>query len=116
MAYGVALVAAVALLEGKPFRFDGSARYVGSLIFLAVFGSAAGFACYFTPLGRIGADRAGYGFVMFSVIALVILAFLEDFEWNPTSAAALALVMGGNILVMTKAGPGEATPQVSSAS
>jgi drug/metabolite transporter (DMT)-like permease len=116
MAYGAAFMAAAALLEGKPFRFDGSARYVGSLIFLAVFGSAAGFACYFTLLVRIGADRAGYGFVMFPVIALVISAFLEDFEWNLTIVAAMALVMGGNVLVMTKTGPGEATPPVSSAS
>ena len=116
MAYGAALMAAVAFLGGKPFRFDGSAQYVGSLIFLAVFGSAAGFVCYFTLLGRIGADRAGYGFVMFPVIALAISAFLEDFAWSLTSAAALALVMGGNVLVMTKAGPGEAIPPVSSAS
>ncbi|HYE49117.1 MAG TPA: EamA family transporter [Azospirillaceae bacterium] len=101
MIIGSALMAGVAVLRGAELRFEPTAAYVGSLVYLALFGSVAAFLSYFTLIGRIGPDRAGYVAVMTPVLALVISTLFEDFHWTPLGALGLALAVGGNLLVMT---------------
>ncbi|WP_041785141.1 DMT family transporter [Rhodospirillum centenum] len=97
---GAALTALTAVVRGVPFDFDPSLPYVLSLLYLALFGSVAAFLSYFTLLGRIGADRAGYTAVMTPILALVISTLFEDYQWNLSAALGLMLAVGGNILVM----------------
>lgn len=104
MLMGAALTLATALLRGAELRFDPSFAYVASLLYLALFGSVAAFLSYFTLLGRIGADRAGYVAVMVPIIALIISTLFEGFQWTPVGVAGLALAVGGNLLVMAPAG------------
>jgi drug/metabolite transporter (DMT)-like permease len=60
MAYGAALTALVALWSGAEPRIEWSLPYLGSLMYLAVFGSVIAFGCYLRLLRSIGADRAAY--------------------------------------------------------
>ncbi|HCL4007917.1 DMT family transporter [Pseudomonas aeruginosa] len=115
MLYGTLILLALCLFQGVPLSFDWSARYVGSLLYLAIPGSVIGFTAYLTLVGRMGPDRAAYCTVLFPVVALNISAFAEGYRWTAPALAGLVLVMLGNVLVFRKpkapalAGPARST-------
>lgn len=100
MLYGAALVTLYCLIMGRPFAFDPSPRYLGSLAFLAVFGSVLAFGAYLTLVGRIGAGRAGYAMVAVPLVALALSTLFEGLRWQPALAVGVALCLGGNLLVL----------------
>lgn len=100
MLYGTLLLTAVALVAGRPFIVEWTVAYLGSLAWLAVASSVVAFAAYLTLLGRIGPQRAGYLTVMFPVVALAISTAFEGYVWTWPAALGLALVLGGNLLVL----------------
>jgi drug/metabolite transporter (DMT)-like permease len=110
MSYGAGFTALFALLNGDPFLFDGSVAYIGSLLYLAVPGSVVAFWCYLTLLGRIGAERASYAMVLFPVVALGVSTLVEGFRWSPTDFAGVALILAGNVLVLTRTGARASAP------
>ncbi len=100
MFYGAVFMAVVALLNGRDFTFEWSAAYIGSLAYLAVFGSIVAFGAYLTLLGRIGAHKAGYAMVMFPVVALLLSTLFEGLEVTLTTVAGTLLVLAGNVFVL----------------
>ena len=100
MLYGAALTGFIAFAQGQTFNFDWSVGYVGSLLFLILFGSIAAFGAYLTLLGRIGAHRAGYAVVMFPVVAVVISFLFEGLILSANILAGIALVLCGNLLIL----------------
>lgn len=100
--YGVAVNAIVAFIAGSAFIIEPNARYVLSLLWLAIPGSVLAFWMYLALLGRIGPDRAGYTAVLAPVLALLVSTFVEDYRWSALSIAGLALVAAGNVLVLTR--------------
>jgi len=100
MAYGAAIMYAVAALGGAPFVYEATLPYTVSLLYLAVCGSVLAFGAYLTLLGRIGADRAAYVTVLFPLVALAISTMVENYVWTPTALAGVALVLAGNLLVL----------------
>jgi len=103
MSYGAVLMLVLASLSGQPLNFEVTAAYIGSLIYLSLFGSVIAFGCYLTLLGRIGPSRSAYAMVLFPVVALAISTVAEDFRWSPAAAGGALLVLVGNLLVL--AGP-----------
>ena len=101
MLYGSLISAAIAIVQGHPFVFEVSTAYVVSLSYLTVFGSIVAFGAYLTLIGRIGAHKAGYAMVMFPVIALLLSALFEGFAITASTAAGVALVLAGNLFVLT---------------
>jgi drug/metabolite transporter (DMT)-like permease len=108
MFYGTLITAAIAISEGHEFVFDWSAGYLGSLLYLTVFGSIVAFGAYLTLLGRIGAHKAGYAMVMFPVVALVLSAFFEGLEVDATIVVGTLLVLAGNLFVLNTKAPAQA--------
>ncbi len=102
MAYGAVFMTILALARGAALDFDPSPGYVGSLIYLAIFGSVLAFGFYLTLLARIGADRAAYAAVVFPIVALIISTFLEDYVWTAPALTGVALILGGNVLAVAK--------------
>ncbi len=102
MLYGGLFVTLLTLLRGSPFAFDPAWPYVLSLLYLAVFATVVGFWSYLTLLGRIGADRAAYATVLFPVVALALSTWFEGFQWNLLAALGVALVLLGNVLILTR--------------
>ncbi|MEX2142989.1 MAG: EamA family transporter [Anaerolineales bacterium] len=100
MLYGALFTTLIALGRGAPLVFDASLAYLGSLFYLALFGSVIAFGSYLTLLGRIGADRAAYIAVLFPVIALLLSAIFENLQLDWVQFAGFALVMLGNGLVV----------------
>lgn len=58
MSYGSVLMEFFSLIQHQSFTIELTSSYLGSLLYLAIFGSA--FAAYFSLIGRIGASRAVY--------------------------------------------------------
>lgn len=100
MFYGACITGLIALAEGHPFRFEWSAGYVVSLIYLSVFGSIIAFGAYLTLLGRIGAHKAGYALVMFPVVAMLISVAFEGLKLDASIVIGTLLVLTGNIFVL----------------
>lgn len=107
MGYGALLLAGVAFFTGKDFSISMTMPYMGSLFYLAVFGSIIAFYTYLTLIGSIGADKASYAIMMVPVVALVISSLFEGYDWNGFALAGLSLVLGGNFLALKKGGQHE---------
>lgn len=105
MLYGAVFMFLFALVRGAEFTIDLSISYLGSLLYLALFGSVVAFGSYLTLLGRIGADRAAYATVLFPVIALLLSALFEELALNALQFAGVALVLLGNVVVLRERRP-----------
>lgn len=102
MGYGALAMLFLASISGKPFLFDLSVSYVGSLVYLAVFGSIVAFGCYLSLLGRIGADRAAYATLLFPIVALFISTIWEGYHWSGSAILGVSLILMGNLLMLQK--------------
>ncbi|HEX2655581.1 MAG TPA: DMT family transporter [Xanthobacteraceae bacterium] len=103
MLYGSILLGLFAAALGHPFVIEPTVTYIGGLIYLAVFASVVGFACYFRLLARIGADRAAYATVLMPVIALVVSTVAESYHWSWQGAVGILAVLAGNAFVLRSA-------------
>ena len=105
MFYGAIITGLLAVYQGHEFVFDWSVGYVGSLLYLTVFGSIIAFGAYLTLLGRIGAHKAGYAMVMFPVVALVLSMLFEGMELDAPILVGTLLVLAGNLFVLNTKPP-----------
>lgn len=102
MVYGAAIMGILAVVSGRRFSFDMSFPYIGSLIYLSVFGTIIAFGCYLKLIGKIGADRAAYASMLFPVVALGISTVYEGYQWSAHNLTGIVLVLIGNGLVINK--------------
>ena len=102
MAYGAGLMLFMAIFSGKEFGFVFSVSYIGSLFYLAIFGSIIAFGCYLTLVGNIGADRAAYSTLLFPIVALGISTIWEGYQWTGSSITGVLLILAGNLLMLKK--------------
>jgi drug/metabolite transporter (DMT)-like permease len=103
MLYGSLLMLLLVFITGTPVIFDASFGYIGSLIYLAVFGSIIAFYSYLTLLGKIGPERAAYVTLVFPIIALLLSTFFEEYTWSLFALLGVALITFGNFLMLKKA-------------
>jgi drug/metabolite transporter (DMT)-like permease len=85
-------------VAGFPFAIEPSARYVGALAYLAIFGSVIGFTAYLMLVGRIGPERAAYSTVLFPIVALAVSTVFEGYQWSALAVVGLLLVVAGNLV------------------
>ena len=100
MAYGVIWLLVLAFIQGHVFTIELTARYLGSLLWLAVFSSVIAFWSYLTLLGRIGGARASYATVIFPLIALASSTLFEGYQWTIFAVIGVILALSGNVLVL----------------
>ncbi len=100
MLYGALFTGLIVLFRGQEFTMDFSPAYMGSLLYLAVFGSVIAFWAYLTLLGRIGANKAGYATIAFPVIAILLSVMFEGLEITPPLLIGMVLVLIGNLAIM----------------
>lgn len=98
--YGLVVMGLIVLLRGQPLVLEWSSRYMGTLLYLIFIQTLAGFAIYLLLVRRIGASRAGYGTVMFPLVALVMSTLFEGYHWTIMAGAGVALVLAGALLVL----------------
>ncbi|WIO75269.1 DMT family transporter [Porticoccaceae bacterium LTM1] len=96
MSYGTIAMAVLAVWMGKPFIFEWTMEYVGSLLYLGLFGTVIAFGCYLTVLKRIGPERAAYSSLLFPVVALSLSTLFEGYQWTISAVAGVSLIFFGN--------------------
>ena len=102
MFYGTAVIGALALSQGESFAIDLTPQYIGSLIYLAVFGSVVAFGIYFSLVGRIGASQAAYSTLLFPLVALTVSTFGEGYQWHVNAVIGLGMILLGNFVMFAK--------------
>ncbi len=108
MLYGLLWSIGLAWACGTTFAIDMSMTYIGSLLFLALFGTLFAFAAYLELLCAVGPARAAYCTVWAPIGALAISSHFEQFSWTVVAVGAVALIAVGNILVLSPGGgPGK---------
>ncbi|MDX5406213.1 MAG: EamA family transporter [Chromatiaceae bacterium] len=101
MLYGSIVLGLAAWLKGDSFTFSTQPSYILSLLYLAIFGSVIAFASYFALLKKIGPQQASYTIVLFPLVAVVLSTLFEGFVWSLYTVSGFALVLLGNVLVLT---------------
>lgn len=102
MGYGALLMFVFAIFAGKEMHIETTFSYLGSLAYLAVFGSIIAFGCYLTLIGNIGADRAAYATLLFPLVALVISTIWENYHWTVSALCGVTLILSGNLLMLQR--------------
>jgi drug/metabolite transporter (DMT)-like permease len=105
MGYGALITLLIALVRGAPLTLEFTPAYLGSLLYLALFGSVIAFGSYLTLLGRIGPDRAAYSTIVFPVVALLLSALFESMALDVTQFGGVGLILLGNVVVLTRPKP-----------
>ena len=102
---------ALATERGRPLTLD--AVSVGSLLYLAVFGSAVTFVLYFWLLARLPATRLSLITFGIPIVALTVGTLALDEPVTPRIVAGALLVLGGVGLAVRRAGRQTAQPSAS---
>ncbi len=102
MTYGALFMVLAALLTGRPFSLELTWPYLGSLAYLAVFGSVIAFGCYLTLVGRIGAGRAAYTSLLFPLVALALSTWFEDYRWSAGAILGVVMILAGNVIALRR--------------
>ncbi|WP_025898336.1 DMT family transporter [Sneathiella glossodoripedis] len=101
MLYGTLILISFSLFMQRPFSIEMTPTYLGALVYLAIPGSVIGFTAYLSLVGRIGPEKAAYSTVLFPVIALLLSALFEGYDWNIAASTGLVIVLIGNVIVFT---------------
>lgn len=104
MTYGAILMGVFSLTQHQAFTIELTSRYLGSLLYLAIFGSVIAFAAYFSLIGRIGASGAAYSTLLFPLVALSISTLYEDYHWHLNAIIGLLLILLGNLVMFSRPG------------
>lgn len=102
MLWGGAISLAAALAMGVPLSVQASPAFFASFLYLALFGSILAFGAYFALIGRIGAARASYVGVMSPVLALLMSAVFEGYDWRLATVLGMLLAVAGNVIALWK--------------
>jgi drug/metabolite transporter (DMT)-like permease len=102
MGYAAILLTIIALLSGYSFNFEMSLSYLGSLLYLALFGSVIAFGAFLTLIGRVGPDKAGYVTLVYPVIAMIVSSIFEAYHWSLLGLFGLLIILLGNFIAMGK--------------
>ena len=101
MGYGAAFLLGLSLATGRALSFDWTWSYVGSLFYLAAFGSVIAFTLYFRLAERKGPAQAALVGVMVPVIALMVSAALEGWQATPLAIGGMGLCLA-SLFVATR--------------
>jgi drug/metabolite transporter (DMT)-like permease len=100
MLYGTGLLALWAVVTGKAWVFDPRPAYVLSLLHLSVFGSVVAFVVYFALARRRSYTFASYISALTPPVAMLMSTLFEGARFGLGAVAGLALVLGGQVLLI----------------
>lgn len=105
MAWGAAGAALQALVRGTPWHWSWRPDFLGTLAYLALFGSILAFGAYYALVHRVGPAKAGYVGVLTPVVALLLSSVFEGFAWTALTVAGIALALAGNAVALWRPAP-----------
>ncbi len=102
MLYGSLVTFLITQIRGSELLFENSLSYIGSLLYLSIFGSIFAFISYLKLLEKIGPGRAGYVGVIMPVLALIISTIFERLEWQINLIIGFPILLIGAVLVINQ--------------
>ena len=102
MLYGSLVTFLITQVRGVELLFEYSLSYIGSLLYLSIFGSIFAFIAYLKLLEKVGPGRAGYVGVVMPVLALIISTIFERLEWQIDLIIGLPILIIGAVLVINQ--------------
>ena len=102
MLYGSLVTFLITKARGVELLFEYSLSYIGSLLYLSIFGSIFAFIAYLKLLEKVGPGRAGYVGVVMPVLALIISTIFERLEWQIDLIIGLPILIIGAVLVINQ--------------
>ena len=102
MLYGAIILILTAFVSGGKISFDTSIPYIGSLLYLAIFGSVLAFGTYLKLIGEIGPDKAAFVLSVVPLIALIISSVFEDLEWTIFTISGTIMIIIANYITLAK--------------
>ena len=102
MLYGSLVTFLITKARGVELLFEYSLSYIGSLLYLSIFGSIFAFISYLKLLENVGPGRAGYVGVVMPVLALIISTIFERLEWQIDLIIGLPILIIGAVLVINQ--------------
>jgi drug/metabolite transporter (DMT)-like permease len=100
LVYGTLVLGLYALVTQRPWLFDLSAAYIGSLVYLALFGSVVAFLFYYGLARRRGYAAAAYVSALTPVLAMTVSSVFEGKSWSPLALGGIVLVLCGQWLLL----------------
>ncbi len=100
MAYGAGVLALFALVTGKPWAFEFTPAYIGSLLHLSLIGSVIAFLVYYGLARRRGYALASYISALAPLVAMVVSTLFEGKTWGLLALGGVALVLFGQFLLL----------------
>lgn len=101
MLYGTVFLSFYALATQRPWIFEASVRYVGSLIYLAIIGSVVAFLFFYALARRRGYSAASYVTALTPIVAMTVSSVFEGKIWSPTAMIGVACALLGQWLFIT---------------
>ena len=102
MLYGSLVTFLITQIRCSELLFEYSLSYIGSLLYLSIFGSIFAFISYLKLLEKVGPGRAGYVGVLMPVLALIISTIFEGLEWQIDLIIGLPILIIGAVLVINQ--------------
>lgn len=100
MAYGTVVLALYGQATGVEWSIEPSLSYIGSLLYLSIFGSVIAFGLYFTIARARGYALASYISALTPPIAMLVSVLFEDARFGWPALVGLVLVLGGQVLLI----------------
>jgi drug/metabolite transporter (DMT)-like permease len=100
MGYGAIASWLVVLLLGVPLTVSWSLPFAASLLYLSLAGSVLAFGAYYALMRQVGPARAGYVGVMSTVVALLVSALFEGYDWRLVTVVGIGLAVLGNVFAL----------------
>ncbi len=100
MAYGTGLLVIYGLATGVQFSLEPTPAYIGSLLYLSLFGSVIAFGLYFTIARTIGYAMASYISALTPPIAMLVSVLFEGARFGWLALVGLLLVLSGQALLI----------------
>jgi drug/metabolite transporter (DMT)-like permease len=100
MAGGAAMLALFVPASGRAWAIELTARYLLSLLYLAVVGSVVAFLLFFGVARRRGYTTASYILALTPLVAMAMSFLFEGKRWGLETLAGVALVLLGQWLLL----------------
>ena len=99
-AYGTGLLILYGLVTGVHWSIELTPAYLGSLLYLSIFGSVVAFVIYFTLARSRGYALASYISALTPPTAMLVSVLFEGARFGWPALAGLALVLAGQALLI----------------
>ncbi len=100
MLYGSLFSFIFAIFKGQNVSFDFSFSYIFSLLYLILLPGILGYCSILYLIEKVGSAKASYTALFYPIIALIISAIFENYQFTYLTFLGIFLVLIGNLIAL----------------